>query len=309
MDIILVSRRHGSSTHIPRWLGKWVVPLFAVVMLGTFYVGYRVGAPIHEMALSKDAMMQWENEINNQKAEVEKISRLTYEQLDALTVRLAELQARLTRVDALGERLVQVAGLEDGEFDFTLMPGVGGPEMSSGEGMSYRPPSFMEALDQLDNHIVSRSHQLSILESVLQNRSIEAQTFVAGRPVGSGSWMSSRFGYRTDPFTGRITWHNGLDFAGRQGIDVMAVAAGVVVYSADRGGYGNTVDINHGGGYVTRYAHNKENLVSVGDIVEKGQPIALLGSTGRSTAPHVHFEVYLNGRAVDPAPYITRRMN
>ncbi|WLD59652.1 M23 family metallopeptidase [Salinispirillum sp. LH 10-3-1] len=121
--------------------------------------------------------------------------------------------------------------------------------------------------------------------------------------------MSSRFGYRTDPFTGRITWHNGLDFAGRQGIDVMAVAAGVVVYSGDRGGYGNTVDINHGGGYVTRYAHNKENLVSVGDIVEKGQPIALLGSTGRSTAPHVHFEVYLNGRAVDPAPYITRRMN
>lgn len=308
MDIILVSRRHGSSTHIPRWLGKWVVPFFVAVICVTFFAGYRVGAPIHEMALSKDAMIQWESEINSQKAEVEKISRLTHEQLDALTVRLAELQARLTRVDALGERLVQVAGLEDGEFDFTMMPGVGGPEMS-GEGMSYRPPSFTEALDQLDSHIVSRSHQLSILESVLQNRSIEAQTFVAGRPVGSGSWMSSRFGYRTDPFTGRITWHNGLDFAGRQGIDVLAVAAGVVVYSNDRGGYGNTVDINHGGGYVTRYAHNKELLVSVGDIVEKGQPIALLGSTGRSTAPHVHFEVFLNGRAVDPAPYITRRMN
>ena len=308
MDIILVSRRHGSSTHIPRWLGKLVLPTFVVLLGSAFYGGYRVGAPIHEMALSRDAMSQWESEIQSQKAEVEKVSRLTYEQLDALTVRVAELQARLTRVDALGERLVEVAGLQDGEFDFTMVPGVGGPELSS-EGMAYRPPSFTEALDQLDEHIVSRSYQLSILESVLQNRNIDAQTFVAGRPVGSGSWMSSRFGYRTDPFTGRITWHNGLDFAGRQGIDVMSVASGVVVYSGDRGGYGNTVDINHGGGYVTRYAHNKELLVNVGDIVEKGQPIAALGSTGRSTAPHVHFEVFLNGRAVDPAPYITRRMN
>lgn len=308
MDIILVSRRHGSSTHIPRWLGKLVLPVFVVLLGGAFYGGYRVGAPIHELALSRDAMSQWEYEIQSQKAEVEKVSRLTYEQLDALTVRLAELQARLTRVDALGERLVEVAGLQDGEFDFTMVPGVGGPEASV-EGMAYRPPSFTEALDQLDSHIVSRSYQLSILESVLQNRNIDAQTFVAGRPVGAGSWMSSRFGYRTDPFTGRITWHNGLDFAGREGIDVMAVASGVVVYSGDRGGYGNTVDINHGGGYITRYAHNKDLLVSVGEIVEKGQTIATLGSTGRSTAPHVHFEVFLNGRAVDPAPYITRRMN
>ena len=118
--------------------------------------------------------------------------------------------------------------------------------------------------------------------------------------------MSSRYGSRNDPITGRQAWHNGVDFAGKDGSDVVTVATGVVVYSANRNGYGKMIEINHGGGFSTRYGHHKELLVEVGDIVKKGQVIGLMGSSGRSTGPHVHFEVFKNGRVVDPASYIHR---
>jgi murein DD-endopeptidase MepM/ murein hydrolase activator NlpD len=118
--------------------------------------------------------------------------------------------------------------------------------------------------------------------------------------------MSSRYGRRTDPFSGKIAWHNGVDFAGKLGSDIIAVASGVVVESGERSGYGDTVMINHSSGFKTRYAHNMKNLVKVGDVVKKGQVIALMGSTGRSTGPHVHFEVYKYDRQVDPAAYINR---
>jgi murein DD-endopeptidase MepM/ murein hydrolase activator NlpD len=117
-------------------------------------------------------------------------------------------------------------------------------------------------------------------------------------------WISSYFGQRPDPFTGRNAFHRGLDFAGPAGSQVVSVASGVVTFSKDRFGYGRTVEINHGNGYVTRYAHNQKALVAVGDTVQKGQPIALIGSTGRSTGPHLHFEVLRNGRAVDPMSFV-----
>ena len=317
MHIILVTQRHGRSVHLPRWLGRGMPYLIPVLLAAVFYVGHQVGQPDENTMISDRALAQWEQEIGVQRESLQELSRQSEEELAALTVRLAELQARSTRLDALGERLIDVAGLQDSEFDFSLPPGVGGPDASELEAedvmhgqsqqASLRPPSFVEEMDRLEQHLDSRRQQLSVLESVLQNRNIEDQTFVAGRPVGSGSWMSSRYGYRTDPFTGSTTWHAGLDFAGPEGIDIISVAAGVVIYSGERGGYGNMVEINHGGGYSTRYAHNKENLVEVGEIVEKGQVIALLGNTGRSTAPHVHFEVHNDGRTHDPIDYITRQ--
>ena len=118
--------------------------------------------------------------------------------------------------------------------------------------------------------------------------------------------MTSLFGHRTDPFKGHRAWHNGVDFAGQLGSAVVAVASGVVTWASERQGYGLIVEVNHGGGYVTRYAHNQSNLVDVGDVVKKGQVIASMGSSGRSTGPHVHFEVYKNGKSVDPASYVDR---
>ena len=119
--------------------------------------------------------------------------------------------------------------------------------------------------------------------------------------------MSSAFGRRVDPFSGKIGWHAGVDFAGRENSDVIAVASGVVVYAGKRSGFGQLIEINHGDGYVTRYAHHKESLVGIGDVVKKGQQIAIMGSTGRSTGPHVHFEVLKNGRHQDPAKFVRRR--
>jgi len=122
-------------------------------------------------------------------------------------------------------------------------------------------------------------------------------------------WLSSNYGNRLDPFTGKRAWHNGVDFAGREGSDIVAVASGVVSWSGERYGYGKMVEVAHGEGVTTRYAHNLENTVKVGDMVRRGEVIALMGNSGRSTGPHVHFEVFKNGRPVDPASYLRRTPN
>jgi murein DD-endopeptidase MepM/ murein hydrolase activator NlpD len=158
----------------------------------------------------------------------------------------------------------------------------------------------MTALDyQLDN----REVQLNVLESVLMNENLQQRVYPQGRPVKSG-WLSSYFGKRTDPFTGKPANHTGIDFAGQMGAEIVAVADGVVTWSGDRYGYGVMVEINHGNGYATRYAHNSENLVAVGDEVKKGQIVALMGETGRATGPNLHFEVLQNGRRVNPVKFI-----
>jgi len=158
-------------------------------------------------------------------------------------------------------------------------------------------------IDRLDKRVQLRDSQLSALENVILARDLKKQIHPEGRPVNQG-FISSYFGEREDPFTGREAYHKGVDFAGSAGEDVVAVAAGVVTWSGERSGYGNLVEINHGDGYVTRYAHNERTLVKVGDTVKRGETIALMGSTGHSTGPHVHFEVLRNGRQVDPLSFI-----
>lgn len=303
MNIILVSRRHGRSR---------TISLSAMILLASLLIAglIALGVTLTSYLQSSDsdgiidprAVSQWQSRIIGQEEELARTREYTEEQIRALTVKLAELQARLTRLDALGERLVDVAELEDGEFDFTIPPAVGGPEADAGD---YNPPDFVAALDQLSSLIDDREQQLSVLNALLGDRKIQSATFVAGRPIERG-WMSSRFGYRNDPFNGKVAWHDGVDFAGKDGSNIVAVAAGVVTWADDRYGYGNLVEINHGNGYVTRYAHCKELLVNVGDVIKKGDIVALMGSTGRSTGPHVHFEVLHRGESVDPAKFIHR---
>jgi murein DD-endopeptidase MepM/ murein hydrolase activator NlpD len=166
-------------------------------------------------------------------------------------------------------------------------------------------PSLKGDLDRIAKHIENRQQQLDRLESMFFQRGLDQESFVSGRPVRWG-WLSSSYGYRNDPFNGRRTWHAGVDFAGKEGSDIIAVASGVVTWSSERYGYGNLVEINHGDGYSTRYAHCKEILVKVGEVVEKGQVLALMGSTGRSTGPHVHFEVLRKGMTLDPKKFLHR---
>jgi murein DD-endopeptidase MepM/ murein hydrolase activator NlpD len=222
--------------------------------------------------------------------------------LDALALKIAELQAHLMRLDALGDRLVEVGKLDPGEFDFSTAPPVGGVDESL--------PEDGQSLDDLSSEmrriagvLADREEKLGLLEQVLMNREVKAEVTPSGRPVKKG-WMSSGFGKRTDPFNGKRSYHRGVDFAGRRGAEVVAVASGVVLRAKRVAGYGNVVEIRHADGYSTLYAHNKENLVVEGDVVSKGQTIALLGSTGRSSGPHVHFEVHRNGKIVDPLQFV-----
>lgn len=234
-----------------------------------------------------------------QLAEVE--GRAHYK-IQALTVKLAQLQARMLRLDAVGERVTGLAGLDKGEFNFGQAPAVGGPEQA---GQVVEQSEISAMFDELESQLDDREHQLHVLKDMMGDRNVKRESTVAGLPVAKG-WLSSGYGMRTDPFNGRKAHHKGVDFAGKEGSDVIAVAAGLVTQSQAKKGFGRLVEIDHGDGLVTRYAHNRENLVKAGDLVKKGQVIALMGKTGRSTGPHVHFEVYKNGSVVNPARYIHR---
>jgi murein DD-endopeptidase MepM/ murein hydrolase activator NlpD len=158
-------------------------------------------------------------------------------------------------------------------------------------------------VDDLQTQLSSREQQLGVLENLILTRELNKQVYPEGRPVQEG-WISSYFGRRADPFTGYSAVHKGLDFAGPEGTKITSVAAGLVTYAGERAGYGQMVEINHGNGLATRYCHNEKLLVKQGDMVRKGQDVALMGSTGRSTGPHLHFEVLKNGAQVDPLRFI-----
>lgn len=306
MKVIIVKGKHGPSRSLT--LGRLTRTLLSLCLLGVpLGIGTYLGYNLNEadgIVLDHQTLVALQDKVLTEQLELSETKQQAQWQVQALTLKMAALQARLVRLDALGERITGIAKLDKGEFNFNRLPALGGP-LTGDSGTAYETPDFIEAIDQLVDRIDDREQQLEILETLLANRKIEDDIFLAGRPIGKG-WMSSRFGRRADPFHGRITMHEGVDFAGKEGSAVVAVASGVVTWSSERYGYGQMVEINHGSGYMTRYAHNKENKVEVGDIVKKGATIALMGSSGRSTGPHVHFEVYKHGRPVDPATYIHR---
>lgn len=214
------------------------------------------------------------------------------------------LQARIARLEALGSRLADRADFAD-EFDFYSIPAVGGPDdLMSAETMGQA--DIQKTLNELNIYLDKREQELKAIDGLLASKRLQRSSYLAGKPAQSG-WLSSHYGKRIDPFTGRIAWHRGIDYAGKEGTAVTAVASGVVVWAGERYGYGDLVEINHGNGYATRYAHNGSIAVKLGDVVDKGQTIAAMGSTGRSTGPHVHFEVLKNGQAINPQNYIYRK--
>ncbi|MFV8818250.1 peptidoglycan DD-metalloendopeptidase family protein [Haliea sp. E17] len=309
MKVVFVSRKHGGSRSVRSVeLGRWSRALLSLcclgLPLGIAGGGFLLGQQNAVDNLHSEALEGMQDDLEQQNAELASLKAQAESQIQALTVNFAELQARLTRLDALGEHLTAMAGLEDGEFDFSQPAGVGGP--IGGEfNVEYNTSDLLSELGLFQARLSDREQQLDILESLLTNRKLDEQAVVSGRPVEKG-WISSYYGRRTDPFNGKPAFHNGIDFAGKPGSNILAVAGGVVTWAGDKSGYGNLVEITHEDGFVTRYGHNKETLVNPGDLVRKGEVIAKMGSTGRSTGSHVHFEVYKNGRSVDPASYVRR---
>jgi murein DD-endopeptidase MepM/ murein hydrolase activator NlpD len=223
--------------------------------------------------------------------------------LDAFTGRVGEMQAEILRLNALGERLVEMADLDAEEFDFENPPPVGGPDDDS---LATKETSLAELAGDFTDMlslISDRKRKLTQLEQAIMEKDLKKHATPSGWPVRSG-YITSKFGYRRHPIYKRTKFHAGVDFASKRGTPVVATADGVVVFSGWQSGYGRLVEIRHMDGLKTRYAHNQKNLVKEGDMVKKGQAIAKLGSTGRSTGPHVHFEVRKNGKAVNPLKYV-----
>jgi len=306
MNVILFSRREGRARQFdlahPVTLG--IVAALALGVLGTaFVLGLQLGSG-HTRALSLGESSRWTTILAEQKTQIAELKSQLQERVDAMAMRLGEVNAHVIRLDALGKRLTEMADIDNREFDFGRDPPSGGPE-GDGEGVSAQIPDLSSMITALQKLVDLRDSQLAALENVILARELKAQIHPEGRPV-TGGFISSYFGEREDPFSGHEAYHKGVDFAGSAGSNVMAVAAGVVTWAGQRTGYGNLVEINHGDGYVTRYGHNEKTLVSVGQTVKRGEHVALMGSTGRSTGPHVHFEVLRNGRQVDPLSFIGR---
>jgi murein DD-endopeptidase MepM/ murein hydrolase activator NlpD len=303
MNLILFSQREGRARQLnlahPVTLG--LIGVLALGILGTAFalgmkLGQRSGA-----ALNRTDQAQFAQVLAEQRRQIAELRSQLQERVDAMAMRLGQVNAHVIRLDALGKRLTDMAKIDSREFDFDSEPPTGGPETD--DGVSAQIPDLTRMLDGLERKVELRDSQLAALENVILARDLNQQIHPEGRPT-KGGFISSGFGDRQDPFTGHEAFHRGIDFAGAAGSEVVAVATGVVTWAGQRSGYGSLVEINHGNGYTTRYAHNQRALVTVGQTVTRGQAIALMGSTGRSTGPHVHFEVLKNGRQINPASFL-----
>jgi murein DD-endopeptidase MepM/ murein hydrolase activator NlpD len=276
-----------------RALGR---PMLSAALLAgvaaLFGAGASAGVGFAEMAHLR-------HQAASQQVQLDATRQQAQREVNALAARLGELQAEANRLNALGERLTRSGQLADGEFDFDKPVGIGGV------GRTHDMPAadLRSGMDQLASQFKASGEQLSVLESLLFNRKLDEDAMPSRLPIAH-SYVTSGFGGRADPFGGGAAFHKGIDFHANLGDPVLAVADGVVSYAGVRSGYGNVVEIDHGNGYVTRYAHNSRLLVQVGDLVRSGQQVAKAGSTGRSTGAHVHFEVWANGAVVNPAKFL-----
>jgi len=301
MNIILLSKFRGRPYRLQIGSPMQLTLLMAFTLILATGVGV-MGFWWGQSTQSSDRLIAVHEEIELQRDLINQTRQNAQADLDALAARLGQIQAHAIRLNALGQKLINVAKLDADEFNFEDSPGVGGPEDIDGTVNL----DFGSEIDDVIAELEDREQQLSVLENILISSHMEDEVFPEGRPIKRG-WISSYYGMRTNPFTGKLQFHKGMDFASKSGSKVLSVAGGVVTWSSKRYGYGNLVEINHGNGYVTRYGHNEENLVKVGDAVKKGEVISLMGSTGRSTGPHVHFEVLKNGRQINPHKFVQKR--
>jgi murein DD-endopeptidase MepM/ murein hydrolase activator NlpD len=238
-----------------------------------------------------------------QKGETERSREFMQQNLNAMAVRVGELQAQLTRLDALGERLSSMAGIRPGEFRFSETPGLGGAQSTSLPPQNLTLMQFNEKVSLLTRQMENRTDQLGVLEAQLFEQAVKKKAMPTMMPV-SAPFNASGFGYRIDPFSGQQAMHEGIDFITDTGTPVVAAAGGVVQFAGFHPQYGNMIDIDHGNDLVTRYAHLSKVLVKEGDLLQRGRRIADSGSTGRSTGPHLHFEVRFRGAPQNPARFL-----
>jgi murein DD-endopeptidase MepM/ murein hydrolase activator NlpD len=302
MNFVIVSKRRGTVRSVdlaqPRTIlviGATAVVTIAIIFFAGLQLGRFIAGPLQNEKLSQA--------IEQQRIDLATARGQLQGTVDAVTKRVSTLNAQLIRLDALGRRITDLANLDRGEFDFDKTPPQGGPAGAEFASGSMAVPELTEVLDTLEAQLEDRQRQLTVLERLMSTQQLGERIFPGGLPL-IGGWISSHFGFRVDPFTGLGAFHRGVDFAGKPGSKVIATGGGSVTFAGYKTGYGNVVEITHPTGYVTRYGHNARNLVRPGATVQKGDPIAVIGSTGRSTGTHVHFEVEKDGKVVNPRRYL-----
>jgi murein DD-endopeptidase MepM/ murein hydrolase activator NlpD len=282
MNVIFFSHRGGSSRQL-NLSHPITVTVISILGLGLLASAFAAGLTLGQHSMTRMAMLNPTAALRAEQQQIVALRTQVQDKVDALALRLGTINANIIRLNALGKQLTQMANINSREFDFDHDPPQGGSD-SDGVGRAAQVEEVSAMIDTL-------------------SRQLSAQVKPSGRPVREG-YISSYFGERMDPFNGEQAMHKGVDFAADAGADVLAVASGIVTWSGPREGYGNLIEINHGNGYTTRYAHNAETLVAVGDTVQRGQAIAVVGTSGRSTGPHVHFEVLRDGTQIDPMAYV-----
>lgn len=301
MDIILVSRRFAKARSIS--LSGTHLLLAAILALGLLVVAaltvqYAIVCFKPE-ALSTE-MRAWLASVQTEGQQ--KQQSYLRDGLNAMAMRLGQMQAQLSRLDALGARLVKLGGMKPQEFSFDQPPAQGGPfEPAPRQDISL--VSMSQQMADLSVLLNDRNDKLVALETMLLQDSLDKKMFPSVTPI-KDAWHSSDFGWRIDPFTGEMAMHQGVDFMAHEGTPVVASASGIVVYAGIQAQYGNMVEIDHGNDIVTRYGHASRLLVKVGQVVQRGQEIAKVGSTGRSTGNHLHFEVRYKGIAQNPVRFL-----
>lgn len=305
MQIILVSRtkRVPKTFNLAdRRLRYRLIAMAAAAVLVCAGLGATVALAVaspRDRALAEITRLR--QQVTQQKGQLGDVRKDAQRDVDALAAKLGQLQAQSTRLNALGERLAQMGKLDSNEFNFDEQPAVGGVEDATDSAYAL-PQKLDTGIDQLASRFDSQQAQLSALQSLLLDAKIESNLKPTGMPVEG--YISSYFGGRPDPFSGHAAYHTGLDISAATGTPVHAVAEGMVTYAGIRSGYGDVIEIDHGNGYMTRYAHNSALIVRPGQRVHVGDVIARAGSTGRSTGSHVHFEVWYKGNVVNPLAYV-----
>ena len=304
MNIILVS---GATARVRSLTLDWRHWTVGGLALATLFVAFTGAFNFVTLRYAASIQHPWLQAIvlADQREEALKTQELVQGHLNAMALRLGEMQARIMRLDGLGERLAKVAGLKPSEFhslDSALPPARGGA-LSSLPGRALSVAEFSELLAKLGNQVEARTDQLNVLEALLVADSANRKFMPTLAPILDG-WFSSNFGARIDPFNGLQTFHEGIDFPAEAGTPVVAAASGKVIEAGSHPQYGKIVAIDHGNGLVSRYAHASEVYVNEGDLVVRGQKVAAVGSTGRSTGPHLHFEVRMNGVPQNPVRFL-----
>lgn len=302
MQVILLHPRfNAKSLTLTHWhlLGAVVVFMLSVVMVASllYYLTFRHAANLN-LPLVRDAVASATQDDDARK------DKYIKENLAAMAMRLGEMQAQLMRLDALGERVQGLAGVKPQEFNFKELPGRGGAEPSSAQQKPLSMDEFQRLLDTMAKDVEHRADYMNVVETTLMNYKVKSRLLPTTQPVNV-SYNASGFGWRLDPFTGRNAFHEGIDFAAAVGTPIVAAAGGVVITAEYHHQYGNMLEIDHGNDIITRYAHASRLLVKVGDIVKRGQHVADIGSTGRSTGSHLHFEVLVKGTQQDPHKFLS----